>query len=143
MPAMKIRSWIAALALLALAPAARAGREKADLQRDIDAQRAAVADFERLDEKRAVTDEITLLRTWLDEASAQFAKEEWDKVREVLDRCVAQAELLRQKIAATKLGAQAQGREAAVKASRDKIEKTRAALQQALVTKKAMEMNNK
>lgn len=140
---MKIRAWWIVLALACLAPAARAGREKADLQRDIDAQRAAVTDFERLDEKRAVTDEITLLRTWLDEASAQFAKEDWDKVREVLDRCVAQAELLRQKIAAAKLGGQAQGREAAVKASRDKVEKTRAALQQAMVTKKAMEMNNK
>jgi hypothetical protein len=131
-----------ALSLALVAPA-RAGQEKADLQRDIDAQRAAVADFERLDDRHAATDEITLLRTWLDEASAQFAKEEWNKVREELDRCVAQAELLRQKIAANRLMAQAQDREAAVKRSRDKVEKTKAALQQATVNKKAMEMNSK
>ena len=143
---MRIRAvatWLAAGLLLAAPQAWGSSQEKADLQRNIEAQRAAVSDFERLDERHAVTAEITFLRAWLDEASALAAKEDWDKVREVLDRCVAQAELLRQKIAAAKLTAQADEREAAVKRSREKVEKTRQALQQAQVNKKAMEMNNK
>src|SRR5579859_1282652 len=95
-------AWILAGSLLA-GPAAFANkRELADLKREIDTQRAAAADLERLDDQHAVTDETTLLRSWLDEASSQLAKEETDKTREVLGRCIAQAELVRQKVAAGK-----------------------------------------
>jgi hypothetical protein len=127
-----------------LAPPAWAGaRELADLKREIDTQRAAATDLERLDELRAITDEATLLRSWLDEASSQLAKEETDKTREVLARCIAQAELIRQKVAASKGTHHANQREAALKASRDKVERTRRDLQQATIDKKALEMNTK
>ena len=95
-------AWILAGSLLA-GPAALANkREVSDLTREIDTQRAAAADLERLDDQRAVTAETTNLRSWLDEASSQLAKEEMDKTREVLARCIAQSELIRQKIAAAK-----------------------------------------
>lgn len=118
---------------------ARAG----DLRREIDTQRAAASDLERLDEQHAVTDEATLLRSWLDEASAQLAKEETDKTREVLARCIAQAELIRQRIAAAKATRGANEKEAAAKASREKVERTKRELQQATIDKRALEMNNK
>jgi hypothetical protein len=129
--------------LCARSPSAFARRDAEDLRRDIDSQRAAVVDFERLDTDRAVPDEITLLRTWLDEAQAQFAKEQYDRVREVLDRCIAQAELIRQKINAAKLTGQARERDTALKKLKEKIDRTKQQLQQATVTKKALEMNAK
>jgi hypothetical protein len=139
---------IACLCLLALltqfpgrAEASR--READDLRREIDAQRAAVIDLERLDADRAVPDEIANLKTWLDEATGQLGKEEMNRVREVLDRCIAQAELIRQKINAAKLTAQMRDRDAALKRLREKIERTRQQLQQTTVAKKAMEMNAK
>jgi len=135
-------SWIvlSAAGLLA-SQVARAGQ--GDLARQIDAQRAGVVDLERLDVRRAVPDETTSLRSWLDEASAQYAREEFDRVRELLDRCIAQAELIRQKIVAVDLVAQAEEREAAVKTLRDKTESARQSLQQALIKKKALEMTTK
>src|SRR5262249_25537093 len=101
-----------AVALLA-ARAARAGEED-DLQRQIETQRTGATDLERRDELHATGDEITRLKSWLDEAWSLRAKHEYDQVREVLDRCLAQAELIRQKITASKLRAQAQKREAAL-----------------------------
>src|SRR5215468_10616711 len=92
----------AALAALLLAPSGALARNpSSDLQREIDSGRAAVADLERLDERRAVSDETALLRSFYDEAGAWLAKQEWDRVREVLDRCNAQSELIRQKSIAT------------------------------------------
>jgi hypothetical protein len=118
-------------------------REAEDLRREIDAQRAAIVDLERLDVDRAVPDEIANLKTWLDEATGQLGKEEMNRVREVLDRCIAQAELIRQKINAAKLTAQMRDRDAALKRLREKIDRTKQQLQQTTVTKKAMEMNAK
>jgi hypothetical protein len=136
-------AWILAGSLL-LGPAAWANkRELGDLKREIDTQRAAATDLERLDDQRSVTDEATLLRSWLDEASSQLAKEELDKTREVLARCIAQSELIRQKIGAAKATHKANEREAALKASRDKVTRTRQELQQATIDKKALELNNK
>jgi hypothetical protein len=136
-------AWILTGALLT-APAAFANkRELADLKREIDTQRAAASDLERLDEQHAVTDETTLLRSWLDEASSQLAKEETDKTRAVLARCIAQSELIRQKIAAGNATRKANEREAALKASRDKVIRTKGELQQATIDKKALELNNK
>ena len=128
-----------ALAVALLAPrGARAGEED-DLQRQIETQRTGTTDLERLDELHATSDEITRLKSWLDEAWSLRAKHEYDQVREVLDRCLAQAELIRQKITASKLRAQAQKREAALQASRTKIARARKSLQDTIDKKKTLE----
>ena len=145
-----MRHWKRGLSILTLSSlgllpgAARAGNAQAsDLKRQIDSQRAAVSDLERLDELHKVTGETTLLRSWLDEADAQHAKEKWDEVRLVLDRCIAQSELIRQKTLATKLQQKAEDRERAATASKDKLEATKKALAEAQTNKKALEMNAK
>jgi multidrug resistance efflux pump len=130
-------------ALLGVSAPAWARSPAADLQRELDAGRAAVADLERLDDKKAVTAETAVLRAWYDEGGNWLSKEEFDRVREVLDRCNAQSELIRQKISAARAVAQANEREAALKSLRAKLEQTKQDLQQAQVKKKAMEMNSK
>lgn len=122
---------------------ALANQEAEDLKRQIESQRAAVSDLDRLDDRHLVTDEITLLKTWLDEAWSQYSKEEWKRVREVVDRCIAQAELIRQRITAAKMTAAANEREAQVKDRRAKTEQRRHELLEAAATKKALEMNSK
>jgi len=117
---------------------ARAGEED-DLQRQIDAQKASVADLERLDELKAVTDEIARLKAWLDEAWGLRAKHEYDQVREVLDRTLKQADLIRAEITVSKLRAQELKREASLKDVKDKIAKTRKTLQETSDKKKALE----
>jgi hypothetical protein len=121
---------------------ARAGEED-DLQRQIETQRGGVSDIERLDELHAAGDEIALLKAWLDEAWALRAKHEYDDVRAVLDRALAQAELIRQKIAASKLRAQADKREAALQATRHKIDQARKALADTAIRKKVLEAGSK
>jgi len=123
---------------LAAPHTAMAGEED-DLQRQIETQRSGANDLDRLDDLRATTDEITLLRTWLDEAWSLRSKHEYDQVREVLDRCIAQAELVRQKISAAKLRAQMQKRESTVNELRAKIVSTKKALQDAQIKKKVLE----
>ena len=117
---------------------ARAGEED-DLQRQIDAQKASVADLDRLDELKAVTDEIARLKSWLDEAWGLRAKHEYDQVREVLDRSLKQEDLIRAEITVSKLRAQEQKREAALKDLRGKIARTRKSLQETSDKKKALE----
>jgi hypothetical protein len=135
-------SLVVALAMLTTTRTAFAGEED-DLQRQIETQRAGVADIERLDELHAAGDEITLLKAWLDEAWALRAKHEYDQVREVLDRALAQAELIRQKISASKLRAQADKREAALQETRRKTDQARKALADTVVKKKALEAGSK
>ena len=131
-------------ALLLLGGSATANKREADdLKRQIDTQRAGVGDLERLDAQKVATEELTLLRSWLDEATNQLQKDELDKTREVIDRCLAQAELIRQKTSAGRLSAQAEQRETALKRSKDKVQKTKEAIQQATINKKALEMNSK
>ena len=113
--------------------------EEDDLQREIDTQRVSVADLERLDELKATGDEIMLLRSWLDEAWSLRSKHEYDQVREVLDRSLKQADLIRDKITVSKLRAQAQKREAALQDTRAKIARTRKALQDTILKKKVLE----
>ena len=122
-----------------LAPRIAAAGEEDDLQRQIETQRSGVNDLDRLDDTRATTEEITLLRAWLDEAWNLRSKHEYDQVREVLDRCIAQAELVRQKISSAKLRAQVQKREATVNELHAKIAATKKALQDAQIKKKALE----
>lgn len=142
-PSRWMRNGVLALVLALFGGRALASQEAEDLKRQIESQRAAVADLERLDDRHMVTDEITLLKSWLDEAWNQYSKEEWKKVREVVDRCIAQAQLIRDKITASKMTAYARDREAAVKATRDKIDHTKKQLLDAQSTKKALEMTNK
>jgi hypothetical protein len=143
--ALSVGSTLATLAFcatLATTHAARAGEED-DLQRQIETQRAGVSDLERLDELHAAGDEIVLLKAWLDEAWALRAKHEYDQVREVLDRALAQAELIRQKTATSKLRAQADKREAALQETRRKTEAARKALADTTLKKKALEAGSK
>jgi predicted nucleic acid-binding Zn-ribbon protein len=127
-----------AIAVLGLTRGVSAGEED-DLQREIETQRSGMSDLERLDDQRANSDEITMLRSWLDEAWSLRSKHEYDLVRAVLDRCNAQAELIRQRSTAAKLRAQVQRREAALKEMRAKIASARKALQDTTIKKKALE----
>ena len=123
---------------IALPRRAAAGEED-DLQRQIDTQKGSVVDLERLDDLKGVTDEIALLKIWLDEAWNLRAKHEYDQVREVLDRALKQEDLIRVKIAVSKLRAQVQKREAALQDVRAKIARTHKALQETAAKKKALE----
>ena len=98
-----------------------------------------MADLERLDELKGVTDEIALLKAWLDEAWNLRAKHEYDQVREVLDRTLKQEDLIRTKIAVSKLRAQVQKREAALQDVQAKIARTHKALKETAAKKKALE----
>jgi hypothetical protein len=135
-------SLAAAIAFAGVALPALAGEED-DLQRQIETQRAGVTDIERLDELHAAGDEIILLKSWLDEAWNLRAKHEYDQVREVLDRALGQAELIRQKINASKLRAQADKRENELQALRKKIDAARKALADTTIKKKALEASSK
>jgi hypothetical protein len=126
-----------ALSVPLLCRTALAGEED-DLQRQIETQRAGASDLERLDEIKSTTDEITLLKSWLDEAWSLRSKHEYDQVREVLDRCLAQAELIRQRIAAAKLRAQVQRHELALRELRGKIDHASKQLEDTVVKKKAL-----
>jgi len=140
-----LRIIVAIMALAAFAAGQRtvqAGEED-DLQREIDTQRVSVADLERLDELKATSDEITLLRSWLDEAWSLRSKHEYDQVREVLERTRKQADLIRAKITASKLRAQATAREAALNDVRMRIARTKKSLADTLKKKKAIEGSEK
>ena len=120
-----------------------AGAGNKDLEREIKAQHAAANDLANFDTGRVVQDEIALLRTWLDEAQTRLSKDQGTRAREALDRCVAQADFIRVKLATAKLKADADAREKAARDTRDKVKKTQKALEDAIVKKKAMEMNVK
>ena len=121
-----------------LGGAARAGEED-DLQRQIDTQKSSVADLERLDDLKAVTDEIARLKSWLDEAWGLRAKHEYDQVRTVLDRALKQEDLIRAEITVSKLRAQASIREGSLKQTKEKIARTRKTLQETSEKKKTLE----
>jgi hypothetical protein len=122
----------------ALGGAAQAGEED-DLQRQIDTQKSSVADLERLDELKAVTDEIGRLKSWLDEAWGLRAKHEYDEVRTVLDRALKEEDLIRNEITVSKLRAQELKREASLKEIKEKIARTRKTLQETSEKKKTLE----
>ena len=133
---------VLAHALLGAVPAARAG-EADDLQVMIDRARNGVPDLERQDDRGATRDETTVLRVWLDEAWRLRSEQRYDDVRIVLDRCEAQAEMIRQKIQASKVMARASERDEDLKRLRDNIEKTKRAIQQATLAKAALEARSK
>jgi len=136
-----LQTTVAILACAALGAGQRAAfaGEEDDLQREIDTQRVSVADLERLDELKACGDEITQLRSWLDEAWSLRSKHEYDQVREVLERTSKQADLIRAKITASKLRAQANAREAALADVRARMARTQKSLADTIKKKKAIE----
>ena len=130
---------VACCAALGAAPRAVLAGEEDDLQREIDTQRGSVLDLDRLDELKATGDEITQLRSWLDEAWNLRSKHEYDQVREVLERTRKQADLIRAKITASKLRAQATKREASLEELHAKIVRTKKALAETVKKKKALD----
>jgi hypothetical protein len=132
----------ALVVLTTLGTGAWAG-EADDLQVMIDRARNGVKDLERLDERGRAREETTLLNVWLNEAWTLRSEQKYDDVRVVLDRCDAQAEMIRQKIEAGKLVAQAAEKEDGLKRVRENIDKTKKAIQQAMLQKAALEARNK
>lgn len=124
--------------------AGEAGAAEADdLQRMIEQSRQSASDLERLDDHRSAREDVTLLRVWLDEAWRFRSEQNYDDVRVVLQRCDAQAEMIRQKIVAGKVSAQASDKAAAVKKARAAVAKTRQLLEQAKSDKIRLEARGK
>lgn len=129
---------LASLATVSLPQTAHADEED-DIQRQIDAQKAGVPDLELLDRQHAAASDIQRLRDWLGQAWDLRNKHEPDEAREVLERCMAQAELVRQIITSAQFKAQVADREAKLDRTKAEIEKKKKALQEAQIKKKSME----
>lgn len=134
--------WISALGLVTgagpLGLQAVAG-EADDLQTMIDRSRRNASDLQRLDEQRVAAEEIAVMNTWLDEAWRLRSEKNYDKVREVLDRADAQADMIREHITAGQLMEQARQEEAALAATRQRIEELKLAIDEAKQKKAALE----
>lgn len=126
------------LALLAMPTRARAG-EADDLQRQIDYLKQTTADLERQDDQKAVASDIMMMRSWLDTAWTLRSQEKYDEVRISLDRCEAQANMVRQKLTAAKLAAQAAAKEDEVNRVRSQLSRTKKALENAKIQKARLE----
>jgi len=126
------------LALMAVPALARAG-EADDLQRQIDYLKQTTNDLERQDDQKAVTTDVTMMRAWLDNAWTLRSQEKYDEVRIVLDRCEAQANMVRQRLTAAKLAAQAAAKEDEVKRAQNQLARTKKALENAKIQKARME----
>jgi hypothetical protein len=134
----RLGTILAAVGLLGFSSMARAG-EADDLQRMIDSAKQAANDLERLDDQKSVREEITLLRVWLDSAWRMRSEQKYDEVRVVLDRCQAQGDMIRQKILAAKAITEATRKEDYVRQLRERVTKTRDAIQAATLQKAALE----
>jgi hypothetical protein len=108
------------LTSLSIPALARAG-EADDLQRIIEDSRQTANDLERLDERKTAGTDLTVLRMWLDQAWSLRSQDKYDDVHTVTDRCRAQADMIREKITASKLAAQADQKEAEVARARAKL----------------------
>ena len=126
------------LAILAVPVMARAG-EADDLQRQIDYLKQTTSDLERQDDQKAVKEEIAFMVAWLDNAWTLRSQEKYEEVRIVLDRCEAQANMVRQKLNAAKLSAQAVAKEDEVKRARSQFARTKQALENAKIQKARLE----
>jgi hypothetical protein len=134
----RLATILGAVVLLGASSMAVAG-EADDLQRMIDTTKQAANDLERLDEQKAVREEITLMRVWLDSAWRLRSDQKYDETRVVLDRVQAQGDMIRQKILASKATADATRKEEEVRKVREKIARTRQAIQEATLQKAALE----
>ena len=126
------------LAFLAVPLVARAG-EADDLQRQIDYLKQTTTDLERQDDQKAATTDLTMMRSWLDTAWTLRSQEKYDEVRVVLDRCEAQANMVRQRLQAAKLAAQATAKEDEVKRAKNQLARTKKALENAKLQKARLE----
>ena len=126
------------LAFLAVPVMARAG-EADDLQRQIDYLKQTTNDLERQDDQKAVSTDVTMMRSWLDNAWTLRSQEKYDEVRIILDRCEAQANMVRQRLTAAKLSAQAAAKEDEVKRARGQLVRTKKALENAKIQKARLE----
>lgn len=122
------------LVALSLPSLARAG-EADDLQRIIEDKRQTATDLDRLDEQKVAGTDVTVLRMWLDTAWTLRSQEKYDEVRVVVDRCKAQADMIREKITASKLDAVAKQKEADVARARATLDRTKKALENAKIQK--------
>jgi len=100
---------------------------------------ARIAGREFSDERKTAGTDLTVLRMWLDQAWSLRSQEKYDDVHTVTDRCRAQADMIREKITASKLAAQADQKEADVARARATLEKTKKALENAKVQKIRLE----
>jgi hypothetical protein len=126
------------LAFMAVPVLARAG-EADDLQRQIDYLKQTTNDLERQDDQKAVTTDLTMMRSWLDTAWTLRSQEKYDEVRIVLDRCEAQANMIRQRLTAAKMSAQAAATEDDVKRAKERLNRTKKAFENAKIQKARME----
>lgn len=126
------------LAFLAMPRMARAG-EADDLQRQIDYLKQTTSDLERMDDQKAVSTDITMMRSWLDNAWTLRSQEKYDEVHIILDRCDAQANMVRQRLTAAKLSAQATAKEDEVKRAKNQLARTKKALENAKIQKARLE----
>ena len=126
------------LAFLTVPIVARAG-EADDLQRQIDYLKQTTSDLERQDDQKAVSTDITMMRSWLDNAWTLRSQEKYEEVRIVLDRCDAQANMVRQRLTAAKLAAQASAKEDEVKRAKTQLARTKKALENAKIQKAQLE----
>jgi hypothetical protein len=126
------------LAFMAVPVLAQAG-EADDLQRQIDYLKQTTNDLERQDDQKAVTTDITMMRAWLDNAWTLRSQEKYEEVRIVLDRCEGQANMVRQRLTAAKLAAQAAAKEDEVKRAKNQLARTKKALENAKIQKARME----
>jgi hypothetical protein len=125
-------------ALLAVPCVARAG-EADDLQRQIDYLKQTTNDLERQDDQKAASTDVTMMRSWLDNAWTLRSQEKYDEVRVVLDRCEAQANMVRQRLVAAKLSAQAAAKEDEVKRAKNQLARAKKALENAKIQKARLE----
>ena len=126
------------LAFLAVPLVARAG-EADDLQRQIDYLKQTTSDLERQDDQKSVSSDIMMMRSWLDTAWTLRSQEKYDEVRISLDRCEAQANMVRQLLTAAKLSAQASAKEDEVKRARSQLARTKKAVENAKIQKARLE----
>jgi hypothetical protein len=126
------------LAFTAVPVLARAG-EADDLQRQIEYLKQTTNDLGQQDDQKARATDLTLMREWLDNAWNLRSREKYDEVRIVLDRCEAQANMVRQRLIADKLAAQADAKEDEVKRSKERLERTKKALENAKLQKARIE----
>jgi predicted site-specific integrase-resolvase len=126
------------LAFLAVPVMARAG-EADDLQRQIDYLKQTTTDLERQDDQKSVASDIMMMRSWLDNAWTLRSQEKYDEVRIILDRCEAQANMVRQLLTAAKLSAQAAAKEDDVKRAHNQLVRTKKAVENAKIQKARLE----
>jgi hypothetical protein len=105
------------------------GGEQDDIETQIYAERAIVADLEHLDEQHVVGPDIKVLKAWLDDAWSLRMLHDYDRAHEVFDRTFSQEELIRQEIATSKLAAEAKRHEVVLQGLRLSIARARSALQ--------------